>query len=122
MRKDHGDSGCFVVVADAEQEPNPTPEVFWRPGCPFCRELRRDLGRRGIEARWLNIWSDGEARGFVREVNGGNETVPTVRVGAVVLTNPSGAEVAALLPDPPPGEPPDRLMTTRRRWWPWARR
>lgn len=70
-----------------------TVEVFWRPGCPFCMVLRTDLTRRGIDALWRNIWEDDDARATVRGINGGNETVPTVRVGSVNLTNPSGAEV-----------------------------
>lgn len=43
---------------------------------------------------WRDIWDDEDARGFVRSVNGGCETVPTVCVGTTVLTNPSGAQVA----------------------------
>ena len=43
---------------------------------------------------WRDIWDDEDARGFVRSANGGCETVPTVRVGTTVLTNPSGAQVA----------------------------
>ncbi len=73
-------------------------QVYWRPGCPYCRRLRRALTRRGIEAQWHNIWDDDTARSFVRQANGGDETVPTVRVGQRVLTNPTGAQVAALLP------------------------
>jgi len=56
--------------------------------------LRRALARRGVAATWRDIWDDEDARGFVRSVNGGCETVPTVRVGATVLTNPSGTQVA----------------------------
>ncbi len=73
---------------------SPVAEVFWRPGCPFCTALRIDLGRRGITAQWRDIWQDQDARAIVREINNGNETVPTVRVGTVHLTNPSGREVA----------------------------
>lgn len=75
----------------------PAAEVFWRPGCPYCTMLRRDLSRRGIDATWRNIWEDDEARHYVRSVNRGNETVPTVRVGERTLTNPSGGQVAVLL-------------------------
>ncbi len=73
-------------------------EVYWRPSCPYCARLRRSLSRRGIEARWHNIWEDEAARSFVRQANRGDETVPTVRVGQQVLTNPTGAQVAELLP------------------------
>lgn len=74
-----------------------TAEVFWRPGCPYCISLRHALKRDGTVATWRNIWEDDEARAFVRSVNNGNETVPTVRVGDKVATNPSGAQVAAML-------------------------
>lgn len=73
-------------------------EVYWRPGCPYCRRLRRALTCRDIDAQWHNIWDDEAARSFVRQANRGDETVPTVRVGQRVLTNPTGAQVAALLP------------------------
>lgn len=72
-------------------------EVFWRPGCPFCVMLRADLKLRGVRAHWRNIWEDPEARDIVRAANDGNETVPTVRYGDVVLTNPSGKTVQSLL-------------------------
>ena len=60
--------------------------------------VTRDLNRRGIPTRWHNIWTDDDARQFVRSVNHGNETVPTVRIGVRTLSNPRGAQVAALLP------------------------
>jgi len=72
--------------------------VYWRPGCSYCRRLRRALTRRGINAEYHNIWDDEAARSFVRQANRGDETVPTVRVGERVLINPTGAQVAALLP------------------------
>lgn len=74
-----------------------TVEVFWRPGCPYCASLRRELAGTGTVATWRNIWEDDEAKEFVRSVNNGNETVPTVRVGDKVATNPSGSQVTAML-------------------------
>jgi len=102
----------------------PGVEVFWRPGCPFCTALRIDLTRRGIPAQWRNIWQDEDARGIVRELNNGNETVPTVRVGSQHLTNPSGSEVAeAVLGRPgsvarrrPAGAGSAGTARRRRRW------
>ncbi len=88
-------------------------EVYWRPGCPYCHRLRRTLARRGIQAQWRNIWDDDTARSFVREANDGDETVPTVRVGRRVLTNPDGAQIAALLPAEP--DDPFRLRGDKRR-------
>ncbi len=98
---------------DASQ---PVVEVFWRPGCPFCTALRIDLTRRGIPARWRNIWQDDDARGIVREVNNGNETVPTVRVGSQHLTNPSGSEVAQAVLGRPGSVARRRRLTELARW------
>lgn len=72
-------------------------EVFWRPGCPFCLMLRVGLLVRGIRPRWRNTWQDPTAAEFVRTHNQGNETVPTVRIGDRVLTNPSAQKVRAHL-------------------------
>jgi mycoredoxin len=63
--------------------------VYWRPGCLFCRMLRRKLERRGIAHRTVNIWDDPTAAAFVRSVAAGNETVPTVTVAGAALVNPS---------------------------------
>ena len=78
-------------------DPATPVEVFWRPGCVFCLNLRITLRLRRVPAVWRNIWEDDEAREFVRSVNDGNETVPTVRVGSTTLTNPGAGQVVALL-------------------------
>ena len=33
-------------------------EVLWRPGCPFCMRLRRELTRSGVITTERDIWSD----------------------------------------------------------------
>ncbi|MEU2827373.1 glutaredoxin domain-containing protein [Streptomyces lavendulae] len=76
--------------------------VYWRPGCVFCIKLWFKLRLTGTRYRPVNIWRDPEAAAFVRSVNDGNETVPTVRVlspaGAEsVLTNPSLAQIRRAL-------------------------
>lgn len=72
--------------------------VYWRPGCPFCARLRRGLGGQRHAALWVNIWADEDAAAFVRSVNDGNETVPTVVVGASgVWTNPDPKRVREAL-------------------------
>ncbi|NLG20540.1 MAG: NrdH-redoxin, partial [Actinomycetales bacterium] len=40
------------------------------------------------KALWVNIWQDDEAAAFVRSVNDGNETVPTVVIDGEAHTNP----------------------------------
>ncbi len=72
-------------------------EVFWRPGCGFCALLERQLRRSGLELRMRNIWDEPEAAAYVRSVARGNETVPTLRIGAVSLVNPDPDEVVATL-------------------------
>jgi mycoredoxin len=71
--------------------------------CGFCRRLKTQLAREGIEMAEVDIEKDPEAAEFVMKVNGGNQTVPTVVIvpteGAapVVLTNPSAKEVKRVL-------------------------
>ncbi|WP_019634667.1 mycoredoxin [Actinomadura atramentaria] len=62
--------------------------------CGFCRRLKSQLAREGIEMVEIDIERDPAAAEFVMSVNGGNQTVPTVTIGDdVVLTNPSAKEV-----------------------------
>jgi glutaredoxin len=78
-------------------------EYFWRPGCPFCMLLERDLDSAGIVVDKRNIWDEPEAAAAVRSVADGNETVPTVRIGGRALVNPSIDAVTALLAEVAPG-------------------
>ena len=68
--------------------------VFWRPGCPYSMRLKARLRLGRIPFRAVNIWEDPAAAAIVRSVNGGDELVPTVRVGpGRWLSNPSYREV-----------------------------
>jgi mycoredoxin len=67
--------------------------VYSRPGCPFCFKLRLKLRLRRVPFREVNIWQDADAAAAVRAAAEGNETVPTVHVGASWLVNPSLREV-----------------------------
>ncbi len=71
--------------------------IYWRPGCPFCARLKSSLGSAGKHAQWVNIWQDKEAAEFVRSVNDGNETVPTVVLDGNPITNPEPHVVAQRL-------------------------
>lgn len=81
--------------------PNPLPTsagaaeivVYSRPMCPYCFMLRSALRRADLPFTEVNIWDDPQAAAFVRSVADGNETVPTVAIGAVALVNPSAARV-----------------------------
>lgn len=83
--------------AYAVADPDARVVVYWRPGCPFCMALRASLGRRGAAATWINIWDDDDGAAFVRSVNDGNETVPTVVIDDVPHTNPDPRLVRSAL-------------------------
>jgi mycoredoxin len=62
--------------------------------CGYCHRLKSQLDREGIEYQVIDIERDGDAAEFVRSVNGGNQTVPTVRFpDGTSLTNPSIVQV-----------------------------
>jgi mycoredoxin len=66
--------------------------------CGYCRNLKRQLARDGIEMVEVDIERDEAAAEFVMSVNGGNQTVPTVLFpDGTALTNPSAAQVKAQL-------------------------
>lgn len=90
----HEDCSVSHWEAQARHVREESVIIYWRPGCPFCLRLRIALGQRSQRASLVNIWDDDAAAAFVRDVNGGNETVPTVVLGnGDVITNPSPAAV-----------------------------
>jgi len=68
--------------------------MYSTPWCGFCRRLKSQLAREGIDITEINIEQDPAAADFVMSVNGGNQTVPTVVFpDGSALTNPSAAQV-----------------------------
>lgn len=67
--------------------------IYWRPGCGYCARLRAALGDFADTAQWVNIWDDEDAAEFVRGVNDGDETVPTVVIDGEAHTNPDPQQV-----------------------------
>ncbi|GAB3235209.1 mycoredoxin [Glycomyces halotolerans] len=66
--------------------------------CGFCRRLKMGMDSEGILFKEVNIEEDPEAAEWVMGVNGGNQTVPTLRFDdGSALTNPSLAQVKAKL-------------------------
>jgi mycoredoxin len=62
--------------------------------CAFCKRLKSQLARDGIEMAEVNIEEDPAAADYVMSVNGGNQTVPTVVFpDGSAMTNPSAAQV-----------------------------
>ncbi len=80
-----------------------TVTMFSTTWCGYCRRLKAQMQREGIEFTELDIELEPDRAEFVMSVNGGNQTVPTVQVVPsnggveVVMTNPSLAQVKQAL-------------------------
>ncbi len=62
--------------------------------CGYCHRLKSQLDREGIAYEVVDIEGDEESAAFVRSVNGGNQTVPTLKFAdGSALTNPSIVQV-----------------------------
>jgi glutaredoxin len=84
-------------AARVASETDGRPIVYWRPGCPYCLRLRARLGRDARRLHWVDIWADPDGAASVREVTGGDETVPTVIAAERSFINPDAALVRGLL-------------------------
>lgn len=68
--------------------------MYSTPWCGYCHRLKRQLDRAGIPFNEVDIEQDPQAAVLVENVNGGNQTVPTVVFAdGTALTNPSLAEI-----------------------------
>lgn len=66
--------------------------------CGYCYRLKSQLDREGIAYDVVDIERDPAAAEFVMSVNGGNQTVPTVKFAdGSALTNPSIVQVKSQL-------------------------
>ncbi len=75
-----------------------TVTMFSTTWCGYCRVLKQAMDREGITYTEVNIENVPGAAAFVTEVNGGNQTVPTVLFpDGSALTNPSLGQVKAAL-------------------------
>ena len=62
--------------------------------CGYFHRLKSQLEREGIGYKVVDIELDGDAAAYVESVNGGNQTVPTLRfTDGSALTNPSIIDV-----------------------------
>jgi mycoredoxin len=70
--------------------------------CGYCHRLKTQLDREGIEYTVVDIERDEAAAEYVMSVNGGNQTVPTVRFDdGTSMTNPSIVQVKQRLAGQP---------------------
>jgi glutaredoxin len=63
--------------------------------CDYCKQLRSELDDRDVAYEAVDIWEDRSQAEVVTAVTGGDEIVPTVRVGERFFVNPSVDEVLA---------------------------
>jgi mycoredoxin len=85
------------VTASSTTE-TPLITMYTTSWCGYCVRLKSQLRRAGIGFQDVNIESEPEAAEVVREINNGNQTVPTlVFPDGTALTNPSVSQVARRL-------------------------
>jgi mycoredoxin len=62
--------------------------------CGYCRRLKSQFEREGIDYSVVDIEQDPAAADYVMSVNGGNQTVPTILYSdGTAMTNPSITQV-----------------------------
>ena len=72
--------------------------MYTTPWCGYCHRLKSQLDREGIAYEVVDIEQVEGAAAIVEQVNGGNQTVPTlVYADGSAQTNPSVAQVKAKL-------------------------
>lgn len=68
--------------------------MYSTPWCGYCHRLKSQMDREGIAYEVVDIEQVPEAAKIVEEVNGGNQTVPTlVYSDGSAQTNPSLIQV-----------------------------
>jgi mycoredoxin len=68
--------------------------MYSTPWCGYCHRLKGQMDREGITYEVIDIEQHPDAAALVEQVNGGNQTVPTlVYPDGTAQTNPSIAQV-----------------------------
>lgn len=82
-------------MSTALTAPEPgTVTMFSTTWCGYCRRLKSQMDAAGVSYTEVNIEEMPDAAAFVEQVNGGNQTVPTLLFpDGSAATNPSLAEV-----------------------------
>jgi mycoredoxin len=71
-----------------------TVTMYSTTWCGYCRRLKTQLDSAGIAYAEVDIEQQPDAAAFVEQVNGGNQTVPTVLFpDGSAATNPSLVQV-----------------------------
>jgi len=87
-------------VVEEERGMSQPLTMYTTPWCGYCRRLKSQLAREGIEITEVDIERDPAAADHVMAVNGGYQTVPTVVFSdGSTLTNPSARAVMQRMAD-----------------------
>ena len=74
-------------------------KVYATTWCGDCRFAKRWLDSHGIAYDYINIEEDENAAAYVRQVNGGSQTVPTIIFpDGSILVEPNARDLAAKFP------------------------
>jgi mycoredoxin len=66
------------------EQANNNVEIFIKPGCPYCRALKRKLEHDGTAYAEHNAQDDPAALQRMLSLNGGQRNVPTIVIGGQV--------------------------------------
>jgi mycoredoxin len=82
------------MTSPAESAATPEVTMYSTTWCGYCHRLKSQLDREGITYEVVDIERVPDAAFIVEQVNGGNQTVPTlVYADGSAQTNPSVAQV-----------------------------
>lgn len=88
----------LVTAHEDTRESTAALTIYSTTWCGFCRRLKTQLDREGIEYTEIDIEQNPESAEFVGSVNNGNHVVPTVLYAdGSTATNPTLADVKRAL-------------------------
>jgi mycoredoxin len=80
--------------------PNSNIIIYGTTWCWDCRRARRFLDKNQVAYEWIDIDKDQEAEAYVKNVNQGNRSVPTILFADdSILVEPSNDQLAEKLKD-----------------------
>ena len=80
--------------------PNSNIIIYGTTWCWDCRRARRYLDQNQVAYEWIDIDKNQEAEAYVKKVNRGNRSVPTILFAdKSILVEPSNDQLAEKLRD-----------------------
>ena len=84
-------------MSENRLNPNPSGITFYGADwCPDCRRSKRWLTENNVPFEFFDVDADPESSEFVKKVNNGSRSIPTILFpGGAKLVEPSNEELAA---------------------------